>query len=139
MTDPDSPDSNSSEQVPPPESPYQPAAQPAVAPPASPYQAPLPPPPVSPYSTGGPQKPPTTLSLLALIFGIIGIPISCCYGAGLLFSLAGVVLGHLGLKREQARGMALGGLITGYVGLGVVLVWIVIGIGIVLFAVSSGR
>ena len=123
MTDPDSPD-----QVPPPESPYQPPARPSV-----------PPPPVSPYSTGGPQKPPTVLSLLALIFGIIGIPISCCYGAGLLFSLAGVVLGHLGLKREQARGMALGGLITGYVGLGVVLVWIVIGIGIVLFAVTANR
>ncbi len=134
MTDPDSPD-----QVPPPESPYQPPARPSVPPPASPYQAPLAPPPVSPYSTGGPQKPPTVLSLLALIFGIIGIPISCCYGAGLLFSLAGVVLGHLGLKREQARGMALGGLITGYVGLGVVLVWIVIGIGIVLFAVTANR
>lgn len=133
MTDPESPD-----QVPPPESPYRPPALPPVPPPASPYQVPVPPQPGSPYSAGQ-QKPPTVLSLLALIFGIIGIPISCCYGAGLLFSIAGVVLGHLGLKREQARGMALGGLITGYVGLGVVLVWIVILIGILLFAVTSSR
>lgn len=133
MTDPESPD-----QVPPPESPYRPPALPPLPPPASPYQVPVPPQPGSPYSAGQ-QKPPTVLSLLALIFGIIGIPISCCYGAGLLFSIAGVVLGHLGLKREQARGMALGGLITGYVGLGVVLVWIVILIGILLFAVTSSR
>lgn len=133
MTDPDTPD-----EVPPPESPYRPPALPPLPPPASPYQVPVPPQPGSPYSAGQ-QKPPTVLSLLALIFGIIGIPISCCYGAGLLFSIAGVVLGHLGLKREQARGMALGGLITGYVGLGVVLVWIVILIGILLFAVTSSR
>lgn len=79
------------------------------------------------------------LSLLAMIFGIIGVLVSCCYGAGFLFSLAGVILGHLGLKREPARGMALAGLITGYVGLGIALIWIVIGIGLVVVAVTAGR
>lgn len=137
MTDPDTPD-----QVPPPESPYRPPSPP----PASPYQPP-PPPPVSPYQTPapqpaspysvGPQKPPTVLSLLSMIFGIVGVAISCCYGAGFPFSVAGVVLGHLGLKREAARGMALAGLITGYVGLAMVLIWIVIVVGILVVASST--
>jgi hypothetical protein len=71
------------------------------------------------------QSPQTVLSLLAMIFGIVGLAIACCYGAGFLFSVAGVVLGHLGLKRENARGMALTGVITGYVGVaGAILFWI---------------
>lgn len=86
----------------------------------SPYQgAPV------PYQVGGPQSPQTVLSLLAMIFGIVGVALSCCYGAGFLFSVAGVVLGHLGLKRESARGMALAGLITGYVGVaGALIFWV---------------
>lgn len=131
MTDPESPDQGP---VPPPVPPQ----QPPVPPPASPYQASNPPPPPSPYYAAGPQKPPTTLSLLAMIFGIVGVLVSCCYGAGFLFSLAGVILGHLGLKRESARGMALAGVITGYVGLGIALVWAVIGIGLAVFVVSTG-
>jgi len=135
VTDPDTPD-----QVPPPESPYQPPVPPPAAPyqppPPSPYQAPVPQS-GTPYSAGA-QTSPTVLSLLSMIFGIVGVAVSCCYGAGFLFSVAGVVLGHLGLKRESARGMALTGLITGYVGLAMVLIWIIIGIGF--FAiVSSGR
>jgi hypothetical protein len=60
-----------------------------------------------------------------MIFGIVGVALSCCYGAGFLFSVAGIVLGHLGLKREQARGMALTGVITGYVGAaGAIIFWI---------------
>lgn len=75
----------------------------------------------------GAQKPPTILSLLAMIFGIVGVVLSCCYGAGFLFSVAGIVLGHLGLKRESARGMALAGTITGYVGAGAsIIFWIVL-------------
>ncbi|HEU4848828.1 MAG TPA: DUF4190 domain-containing protein [Terrimesophilobacter sp.] len=133
MTDPESPDQGP---VPPPVPPQ----QPPVPPPASPYQAstqPQPPSP-SPYYAAGPQKPPTVLSLLAMIFGIVGVLVSCCYGAGFLFSLAGVILGHLGLKREPARGMALAGVITGYVGLGIALVWAVIGIGLAVFVATAG-
>lgn len=67
------------------------------------------------------------MSLLAMIFGIIGVALSCCYGGGFLFAVAGIVLGHLGRKRETAQGMALAGLITGYIGAGLSLVfWIAI-------------
>lgn len=85
-------------------------APPAALPPAPPAYAPAA---AYPYAAGAP-KPTTTLSLLAMIFGIVGLVLSCCYGAGVLFGIAGIVLGHLGRKRETAQGMALTGLITGY-------------------------
>lgn len=107
------------------------AVPPAVPPVAAPPPATAPPAP-PPYQTGapylaGPQKPVTTLSLLSMIFGIAGVVLSCCYGAGFLFAVAGIVLGHLGRKREPAQGMALTGLITGYVAVGLSLItWVLI-------------
>ncbi len=96
-------------------------------PPVSPYQAPVPPPPASPYGAAGAQKPQTVLSLLSMIFGIVGIVLVCCFGAGFVFSVAGIVLGHLGIRREPARGMAMTGLVTGYIGVGVALLfWILL-------------
>jgi hypothetical protein len=62
-----------------------------------------------------------------MIFGIVGLVLSCCYGAGFLFGAAGVVLGHLGRKRETAQGMALAGLITGYTSVGLSLImWVLL-------------
>jgi hypothetical protein len=56
------------------------------------------------------------LSILALIAGILGVLVGVI-GAGFLFSVAGVVLGHLGQHKEpEARGFWLTGLITGYLG-----------------------
>lgn len=105
-----------------PPAPYTPVPPQATPPPAQ-YLVAAP----TPYQLGAQQKPPTVLSLLAMIFGIVGVAISCCYGAGFLFSVAGIVLGHLGLKRESARGMALAGVITGYVGVaGAIIFWIVL-------------
>jgi hypothetical protein len=110
-----------------PPSPYIPVPPRPVGPvppsPPSPQYAVAPP----PYPVGGTQSPPTVLSLLGMIFGIVGVALACCYGAGFLFSVAGIVLGHLGLKREQARGMALTGVITGYIGAaGAIIFWIVL-------------
>lgn len=112
-----------------------PAPEPAPAPPASPYatapQAPVPP---APYGQAGYQQPagygqqpaaygqqpygayqtptpPQGISIAALITGIaglIGVPFA---------SIAGVVLGHIGQKKQPwAKGFWLTGLITGYVG-----------------------
>ncbi|MBU2386283.1 MAG: hypothetical protein KJ659_12465 [Actinobacteria bacterium] len=54
-------------------------------------------------------------------------------GFGLLPALAGVILGHLGLKREpHARGMAIAGLVTGYIGLGISILWGIFWVGIFL-------
>ncbi len=62
-----------------------------------------------------------------MIFGIVGIVLMCCYGAGFVFSVAAIVLGHLGIKKEPARGMAMAGIITGYVGAGgAILFWVLL-------------
>lgn len=83
-----------------------------------------------PYAGYAPASaPPQTLSILALVFGVVGL-IASVVAVGLVFALAAVILGHLALKREPAaRGMALAGLATGYAGIAISVVW-----GIVLLA-----
>ena len=66
-----------------------------------------------------PAAPSSTLSVLALVFGIVGLVFSS-FLLGLLPAIGGVILGHLALKREpHARGMAIAGLSTGYVGIAI--------------------
>lgn len=93
----------------------------APPPPATPFGG-VPP---SPYA-GAPAALPSTLSALSLVFGIIGLVLSF-FLVGLLPAIAGVILGHLALKREpHARGMAVGGLVTGYVGVAISILWALI-------------
>ena len=88
--------------------PYAPAA--TAAPAANPYAA-------------LPAAPSSTLSVLALVFGIMGLVFSFFF-LGLLPAIGGVILGHLALKREpHARGMAIAGLSTGYVGIAISVLW----------------
>ena len=105
---------------PPPPAPYA-AAQPVAAPyaAAQPTAAPSA---AQPYAAA-PAGPASTLSIISLIGGIVGLLLSFV-GFGLLPALAGVILGHLGLKREpHARGMAIAGLVTGYIGLAISILW----------------
>ncbi|MDO9590602.1 MAG: DUF4190 domain-containing protein [Microcella sp.] len=63
---------------------------------------------------------------MSLVFGVIGLVLSF-FLVGLLPAIAGVILGHLALKREpHARGMAVGGLVTGYVGVAISILWALI-------------
>jgi len=100
---------------------------PPPAPEPTPYVTPATP--AAPYATpGAPAKAPV-LSIISLITGILGVLIGFV-GWGLLFSIAAVVLGHLGQKREKAaKGFWLTGLITGYVGIAINV--IVLGLAIV--------
>lgn len=103
-----------------------PDTQPAEQPPGSGSTAEFAVP--GPY-TAAPTSQQQTLGILALVFGIVGVLLSFV-GWGLVFALAAVILGHLALKREPAaRGMAITGLVTGYAGLAISVVW-----GIVLLA-----
>ena len=69
-------------------------------------------------------------AVCALIFGIIGIPLA--FGClPILFSIPGIICGHIALTRVKAgnstpinRGLGLGGLITGYIGLAIGLIWV---------------
>lgn len=87
-----------------------------------------PPPSETPYAAPGPAAKSPILSILSLVGGVVGLLLSCCYGAGFIFAVAGIVLGHLGRKREpNGKGLALAGLITGYVGVALcILTWIVL-------------
>lgn len=79
----------------------------------------------SPYA-GAPAAQPATLSVLSLVFGVVGLVLSFFF-VGLLPAIAGVITGHLALKREpHARGMAVGGLVTGYVGIAISVLWALI-------------
>lgn len=90
-------------------------------------------PPPQPYRTA----PPTDgLALASLICSIAGLAFMSCYFAGIPFSIAGVVCAHLCRRRlvaqgnQTSAGLALAGLIIGYVGIGifvaVLLVFVVI-------------
>jgi ABC-type phosphate transport system permease subunit len=84
-----------------------------ITPEPNPYAAPT----YGSSSSDTPKSP--VLSIISLITGILGV-VSGFFGWGLLFSIAAVVLGHLGKKKEPAaRGFWLTGLITGYVGIAI--------------------
>ncbi|WP_439565243.1 DUF4190 domain-containing protein [Microcella sp.] len=95
---------------------------PGPAAPANPSAPQNPSAPHNPYAAL-PTAPSSTLSVLALVFGIMGLIFSF-FLLGLLPAIAGVILGHLGVKREpHARGMAIAGLTTGYVGIAISVLW----------------
>lgn len=90
------------------------------------------PPPATPYGSTPPTKTPI-LSILSLIFGILGILGSLfLFGSGFLPGLAGVILGFLGRRREPhaSRGLWLTGIITGFVAIAIAII-VIIGIAVI--------
>ncbi|MFF2030911.1 DUF4190 domain-containing protein [Arthrobacter sp. NPDC058192] len=75
----------------------------------------------------GASPAPKTLSIASMCCGIAAL---VGFGFFLLPQLAAVILGHLALRREPAgRGMAIAGLVMGYVGIAVtILVLVIIGL-----------
>ena len=58
------------------------------------------------------------LSIASMITGIVSIPLSFCYGAGLPFGIAAFIMGLIARKQiketpQEGNGMALTGIITG--------------------------
>jgi hypothetical protein len=65
------------------------------------------------------------LPTVSLIFGILSIALFCCYG-GIPLGIIALITGYMGLKNEKddparygGRGLAIGGIVAG--GLGLVL------------------
>lgn len=88
--------------------------------------------------------PPTDGTALAsLICGIAGLAFVSCYGFGAIFSIAGVVCGHLCRKRliregnTSSAGLALAGLITSYIGIAIALIFILIIGGVIALGVAA--
>lgn len=83
----------------------------------------------APGQAYAPAAPTNPLAITALIAGIAGLTIVPFIG-----SIVAIITGHMALSKiktsgEQGRGMALGGLITGYVGvvLGIIMIIVVFG------------
>ena len=61
---------------------------------------------------------PIGLGVASLVLGICGFLFSFALGLGLFPAIAAVITGHLGYARQpRAKGYAIGGLVTGYIGL----------------------
>ena len=84
-----------------------------------------------------PAGPPQGLSLASMITGIAAVLLS--FGSlGFLPAVAAVILGHLGQRRQPyARPFWLTGLVTGYIALGISLIWGLIVLLSVLAALTS--
>lgn len=111
-----------------PATPDEPAAEstpnPYVEQPAAAPAAPAAVPGAQPYAYA--PQPPKGLSITAMILGIAGAALALCYGAGFLIALAGAIVGHLASKRQPyAKPMWLTGIITGWAGVGISVLWII--------------
>ena len=104
-----------------------PPAPPVPPPPAYAYAPPpgFPPPPaypVRPKANG--------LALASMILGIVGITVGLCLIFFPVMPILAVVFGHLGLSQTRAtgapgRGYAIAGLVTGYIGIALALLWLI--------------
>ena len=85
----------------------------------------------NPYGQQNPQDKFNVLSIISLVTSILGI------------SLVGVITGHIGMSQikktgEKGRGLALGGLIVGYLGLALGLIAAIIFIAVFIGAATTG-
>jgi hypothetical protein len=73
------------------------------------------------------------LAIGAMVTSLVGIPLTLCYGIGALLGVAGAIMGHVARRQirdrgENGAGMALTGIIVGWViaGLGVAFLVLII-------------
>lgn len=104
-----------------------PPVPPAPPPPAYTYAPPpgFPPPPAYPVKakTNG-------LALASMILGIVGITVGLCLIFFPVMPILAVVFGHLGLSQTRStgapgRGYAIAGLVTGYIGIALAILWLI--------------
>jgi hypothetical protein len=125
--------------VAPPAPPTAPPTAPPAAPTQQPYQQPYQQQPYgqqpgyaqAPYVQPGAYPgyaapPPRGLSITSMVLGIVGLVGSFIYGFGLFPVIAAVITGFIARKRQpQGKAFWLTGLITGWVGIAICILWIV--------------
>lgn len=70
------------------------------------------------------------LGITSMILGILALPLTCANGIGIIFAIVAVILGHIGHAQSrrangQANGMAVAGLVCGYIALGIVVLAVI--------------
>ena len=75
---------------------------------------------------GAPEKGSKVFGIISLICGILGLLCSCCGWLGIVVAVAGVVLGIISIKKEEdAKGMAIAGIVCGGIGLVIAIIVLV--------------
>jgi len=77
------------------------------------------------------------LGITSMVLGILSILTSCAYGLGLVLAILAVIFGHVAHSQSKqangrANGMAVTGLVCGYISLGVVVLvmtWLMVVFG----------
>ena len=82
-------------------------------------------------NVSAPEKSSKVFAIISLVCGILGLLCSCCGWIGILVAVAGVVLGIISLNKEDARGMAIAGIVCGGIGL-------LIAVIVLILAASAG-
>ena len=107
--------------------------------PASAPVPPMPPPPAYAYAPPPGFPPPPAypvkaktngLALASMILGIVGITVGLCLIFFPVMPILAVVFGHLGLSQTRTtgapgRGYAIAGLVTGYIGIALAILWLI--------------
>lgn len=113
---------------------------PLTLPPPSAYQTP------AGYGMGYGGMAPVTdgLAIASFVCGLVGIFLTFCYGMGIFCAIAAIIMGHISLSNIkksgevlQGRGLAVAGLILGYLMFAIIAVVVVI-FGIAIFAGLAG-
>lgn len=88
-----------------------------------------PPPPTYAYPYGyAPQRPTNGLAIASMVVSLVGLASICAYGVtALVICPVGAILGHVARRKvrerdEKGAGMALAGVIVGWIGFGLGLV-----------------
>lgn len=55
------------------------------------------------------------LAVISLVMGILSL-VCCCMGFGILFGIAGIILGGISISSRGGKGVAIGGLVTSIIG-----------------------
>jgi len=86
-----------------------------------------------------PQSKTDPVAVCAIVFGVLGLPVCLPF-----FSVPAIICGHIARKRANEEtvpssngGLALGGLIMGYVGLVVMVLIILFYVGMIGFAIAT--
>lgn len=87
------------------------------------------------YQQSSETPPANGLAIASLVLGILSIPASCCYGAGIIFAIIGLILGCVSKKPDSSfNGMAIAGIVCSIIGLLVGIgFWVIVGFSFTTF------
>jgi hypothetical protein len=97
-----------------------------------------------PYVAVTPQIKTNGMAIGAMVVSIVGLALLPCYGGGGLLGLVGAILGHASRRqikanRESGDGMALAGVIIGWITFALGLIIASIIIAVVVYAVNTSN